>query len=81
MSNMIVCEGNLVTADAGGTPILNVLACDSGWVVVPYNSFSDQLALITTFDPVLAAANIGFCCLVFTIGFGAGIVIRNMRRL
>lgn len=82
MTQMIVCSGNLVQAKAGPTNVINVLACDSGWQIVPYDpdAISFQLASLTTFDPVLASQTIGFSMLIFTIGFIAGVIIRNLRR-
>jgi hypothetical protein len=83
MAQMVFCDGNLVQAAVGRDAIPGVLACDSGWVPVVYdqNAMLEQMVQINSFDPVLAAKNVSFCLLIFTIGFIVGVVIRNMRRL
>lgn len=87
MANIIVCPGNLVQAEAGRTPVLNVLSCDSGWQIVPYVEPTDttalygQLVALNEFDPIKIASMITFCLVLFIVGFGAGMVITYMRRL
>jgi len=87
MANIITCAGNLIPAEAGITPIINVLSCDTGWVIVPYVEPTDstaiyaQLVALNEFDPIQIAGVITFCFVTFIVGFGLGVVIRNMRRL
>lgn len=87
MPNLIICSGNLVQAKTGPTNVTGVLACDSGWEIVPYVEPTDstaiygQLVALNEFDPIKIAGIITFCLVMFVIGFGAGLVIRQMRRL
>ncbi len=87
MANIISCAGNLIPAKAGPSSIPNVLACDSGWEIVPYVEPTDttalyaQLVALNEFDPIKIASMITFCLVLFIVGFGAGMVITYMRRL
>lgn len=87
MSNIIVCSGNLIQAKAGAANVTNVLACDTGWEIVPYVEPTDstaiyaQLVALNEFDPVKIAGVITFSFVMLVVGFGVGLVIRNLRRL
>lgn len=82
MPNVLVCAGDLTT-----TSVSNVLACDTGWEIVPYVEPTDstaiyaQLVALNEFDPIKIAGVITFCLVMFIVGFGLGLVIRNLRRL
>ncbi|WP_062058694.1 hypothetical protein [Cellvibrio sp. OA-2007] len=86
MSNIITCAGNLIPAKAGPTSINNVLACDSGWEIVPYVQPSDstaiysQLVALNEFDPVKISGIVIFSLTLFIVGFGVGMVINRLRR-
>lgn len=82
MPNIILCSGDLTP-----TSVANVLACDTGWEIVPYVEPTDstaiysQLVALNEFDPIKIAGLVTFCMVMFIVGFGAGLVIRNLRRL
>jgi hypothetical protein len=87
MSNIITCTGNLSGAKSGLSNIPNVLACDSGWEIVPYVQPTDstliysELVALNEFDPARTAGIIVFCLVMFITGVGTGMVIRWLRRL
>lgn len=81
MANIVVCEGTLyVPETVGSNPI-----CDSGWVVQPapvanIDDLFAQLQMLNSFDPEQAAKTIGYCFLIFTLGFIVGVIVRQLRR-
>lgn len=80
MSNIILCDG-VVTHTSGD------LQCSADWSVVPYVEPTDstaiyaQLVALNEFDPLKIAGVVTFCFVMFMVGFGVGLVIRNLRRL
>lgn len=87
MPNIIVCSGELIPAKSGITPIPNVLACDTGWQIVPYVEPTDstaiysQLVALNEFDVQKIAGIVIFCLSMFIVGFGVGMVINKLRRV
>jgi hypothetical protein len=87
MANLILCEGNIVEAVASSRPVPNVVACDTGWTVIPYVEPTDstaiysQLVALNEFDAQQAAFIIVTCLVTFLVGFGTGVVIKLLRRL
>lgn len=87
MVNILTCSGNLSEATTGLDPVPNVLACDAGWEIVPYVEPTDstliyaQLVALNEFDPERVAFIIITCLVTFLVGFGAGVVIKLLRRL
>jgi hypothetical protein len=87
MGNIIVCSGNLIQAEVRANDVVGVLACDTPWEIVPYVEPADstaiyaQLVALNEFDPVKIASIVTFCMVMFIVGFGVGLVIRNLRRL
>lgn len=79
MTQMLVCTGTISPPVAPDT----MPNCSTGWAVSAFDQSEllAQLAQLNTFDAEQAAQHIGFCMLVFTIGFVAGVIIRNMRRV
>lgn len=84
MITTVVCTG-VVTAGADRPNSLP--ACDTRWEIIPYVEPTDstaiyaQLVALNEFDPIKIAGIITFCLVMFIVGFGIGLVIRNMRRL
>ena len=63
------------------------MACTGSWSVVPYVEPTDttliyaQLVALNEFDVEQAGLIIVSCLATFLVGFGAGIVIKLLRRL
>lgn len=73
-----------ITVDA----LTGSLNCASGWVSAPYvmpdpslNALNTNLAVLNDFNLTQVAEIVIFCLVIFLIGFTAGVVIRNLRRL
>ena len=75
MSQMLVCTGTIQAP----IPPETMPTCSTGWAVSSFELLA-QLAQLNTFDSEQASQHIAFCMLVFTIGFIAGVIIRNLRR-
>jgi hypothetical protein len=81
MSNVALCDGDLLLDPAG------FMACSGSWSVVPYVEPTDsslvyaQLVALNEFDPEKAGLIIVSCLATFVVGFGAGVVIKLLRRL
>lgn len=87
MANILTCAGNLsIAGSTSGDTVPNVLACDSGWEIVPYVEPTDstaiyaQLVALNEFNPVQIAGVVTFCLAMFICGFGVGMVINRLRR-
>jgi hypothetical protein len=80
MASILACDGD-VTFSAG------VPHCSMDWYVVPYAEPIDstaiyaQLVALNEFDPLKIAGLVTFCFVMFIVGFGLGLVLRNLRRL
>jgi hypothetical protein len=80
MSSILACDGD-VTFSSG------VPHCSTDWYVVPYAEPADstaiyaQLVALNEFDPLKIAGVVTFCFVMFIVGFGLGLVLRNLRRL
>ncbi len=87
MDNMIVCSGNLVPVKNGLVTLQGAIGCDVDWTIVPYVEPTDstaiyaQLVALNEFDPERVAIIIVTCLVTFLVGFGAGVVIKLLRRL
>lgn len=88
MANLNICEGTLSNSYTNvGDSVPNVLACDTGWKIVPYVEPTDstliysQLVALNEFDAQQAGFIIVTCLVTFLVGFGAGVVIKLLRRL
>ena len=81
MSNVALCDGDLLLDPAG------FMSCTGSWSVVPYVEPADstaiysQLVALNEFDPERVAVIIVTCLVTFLVGFGAGVVIKLLRRL
>jgi hypothetical protein len=81
MSDIALCDGQLFVDPAG------FMACTGSWSVVPYVEPTDttliyaQLVALNEFDVEQAGLIIVSCLATFLVGFGAGIVIKLLRRL
>lgn len=80
MPNIIVCDG-VVTQSSGSAQ------CSVDWSVISYVEPTDstaiyaQLVALNEFDPLKIAGVVTFCFVMLMVGFGVGLVIRNLRRL
>lgn len=79
MTQMLVCTGAIEAPIAPET----MPTCSTGWAVSAFDQSEllAQLAQLNTFDAEQAAQHIAFCMLIFTVGFIAGVIIRNLRRV
>ena len=81
MSNLATCDGDLLLDPSG------FMACTGSWSVVPYVEPTDSTAIyaelvaLNEFDPERVAVIIVTCLVTFLVGFGAGVVIKLLRRL
>lgn len=81
MSNVALCDGEFNLDPAG------FMSCTGSWSVVPYVEPTDstliyaQLVALNEFDVDRVAFIIITCLVTFLAGFGAGIVIKLLRRL
>jgi len=81
MSDVALCDGQLLLDPAG------FMACSGSWSIVPYVEPADstaiyaQLVALNEFDPERVAVVIVTCLVTFLVGFGAGVVIKLLRRL
>lgn len=73
----IKCESEINLVD------VNSATCSSGFInsQPDYDVLLNQLAALNDFDPLRTAGIIVFCLVMFVSGFGAGMVIRYLRRL
>ncbi|MEH6628288.1 MAG: hypothetical protein V7739_17785 [Motiliproteus sp.] len=76
----IVCAG-ILTTEPDGTA-----SCDVDWVteiafdLTPITTLTDMLDILFTFDPELFGIVLFGCATLFSVGWGAGIVVRNLSR-
>lgn len=81
MSDLALCDGQLILDPAG------FMSCSGSWSVVPYVEPTDstliyaQLVALNEFDVQQAGFIIVTCLVTFLVGFGAGVVIKLLRRL
>lgn len=81
MSDIALCDGDLLLDPAG------FMSCSGSWSVVPYVQPADstmiysQLVALNEFNPERSAWIIVICLSTFLAGFGAGVVIKLLRRL
>lgn len=92
ISYVISCEsgnalGQLNNANGRIPACLPVNGIPDPVVFVPYVEPTDstaiysQLVALNEFDPLKIAGVVTFCFVMFMVGFGVGLVIRNLRRL
>lgn len=89
MINMIVCDGDFLPAvdNDSGADLSGMVRCAGDLQIVPYVEPTDstaiysQLVALNEFDPEKAAFIIVICLATFLVGFGAGVVVKLLRRL
>ena len=77
----LTCSGTINLS--GSNPV-----CDTGWVVAPdpildlspVISLVEMLDILFSFDPELFGIVLFGCATLFTTGWGAGVVMRNLSR-
>ncbi len=71
------CEGT-ITIDQS-----QLASCSTDWSdsAGDLTALMNQLASLNDFDPVVIGSMITFWCVMLTLAFGAGLVVRNLRRV
>lgn len=71
------CEGTITIEQS------QLASCSTAWSdsVGDLTALMNQLASLNDFNPVVIASMISFWCVMFTLGFGGGLVLRNLRRI
>lgn len=71
------CDGT-ITIDQN-----QLAACSVAWSenADDLTALLNQLASVNDFDPVKIGGMVTFWCVMLTLSFGAGLVVRNMRRI
>lgn len=90
MANIVLCRGDVLPAldvSAGAEFQYPVPSCTTGWEIVPYVEPTDstaiyaQLVALNEFEPSRIALIIVICLSTFIVGFGAGVVVKLLRRV